>query len=537
MRKRLAPTVPAGGHWAGWLGISGVALLFVALRLNNFNAPLIRDEGEYAYSAQLLLQGVAPYEHAFLQKPPMVVYSYALSGLLLPHVFWAPRLLAAGFTGLATLLLGFIARLEFGKGCALPAMWLVTPMLLLPRIEQFTANTEMFMLVPLLGMVAVHCYSRQHGHQPVHWLAAGLLGVATLLYKYTALPVLAFVYAVWSVELWRATRSTSRLWWCWCSSLAGGALAVIVLLGFFLVCDGGMRLWECTVLFNRYYAHSTNFGLAAFYQRIGEFWGDWWILFILPWAVLLRPVARLWFWLGIFIAALVATGASSYGHYYLVVMPFWALLSAAGLCCLAERVAQRRLLTPPIIKWLLIAVVMILICRFDAPWMALTREQFAAAKLGGWSPFLESQTVAKRIDELSSPSDPVYVAGSEPQILYYAQRSSPTRFITAYALMIPSPVAQKYQQEAIRDLQEHPPALIVLATANSSWLRQATTPQDFLLFLNQLLAQNYQLVGGYVNDGGNGCWTEPLDAKGLATASLVLFQRGNLPASPSAVRP
>ena len=85
---------------------------------------------------------------------------------------------------------------------------------------------------------------------------------------------------------------------------------------FFLVCDGGMRLWECTVLFNRYYAHSTNFGLAAFNQRIGEFWGDWWILFILPWAVLLRPVARLWFWLGIFIAALVATGAISYGHYY-----------------------------------------------------------------------------------------------------------------------------------------------------------------------------------------------------------------------------
>ena len=78
-------------------------------------------------------------------------------------LFWAPRLLAYVFVALATVLLGFIARLEFGKGFALPAMWLATPMILLPGIDQFPANTEMFLLLPLLATVAIYCFSHQQG--------------------------------------------------------------------------------------------------------------------------------------------------------------------------------------------------------------------------------------------------------------------------------------------------------------------------------------------------------------------------------------
>ena len=82
----------SAGPRAWWAGL-GICFLFVALRWSRYDAPLIRDEGEYAYAAQLLKHGLAPYEHSFLQKPPMVVYSYALAGTLAPHVFWAPRLL------------------------------------------------------------------------------------------------------------------------------------------------------------------------------------------------------------------------------------------------------------------------------------------------------------------------------------------------------------------------------------------------------------------------------------------------------------
>ncbi len=503
-----------------WPAVLGLALLFVALRWNNFDAPLIRDEGEYAYAAQLLVQGVAPYEHAFIQKPPMVIYSYAVSNLLLPHVFWAPRLLAYLCVALATILLGYIARLEFGEGVAWPAMWLVTPMVLLPEMEQFTANTEMFMLLPLLATVAVYVHSRHHGPALTLWFAAGFLGATTLCYKYTALPVLAFVYVVWSVELWRGARNFNLLGRCWLAAFAGAMLAAILELGFFLAHDGGARLWECTIQYNRYYAASSNFNLAAFWAKVAAFWSGWWILFFVPFAALLKPRPHLWFWFGMLICSVVATSASLYGQYYIILMPFLALLSAVGVQILAEKLA-------PASRWLgclMTIAVVILLVRPDVPWMECTRERFAWAKLSGY-PFLESQTVAAQVARHSSPDDFVFIAGSEPQILCYAQRFSPTRFITIYSLMIPTPVARHYQQEVMRDLVAHPPALIVFVRSSSSWERHEDSPPDFAVFLENYLKQDYDLTGGYVTDKSNGHWSEPLTKEEFTNVSLMLYAR------------
>ena len=512
-----------------WLGILGLIILFAALRWNNFDAALNRDEGEYAYSAQLLEHGVAPYEHAFVQKPPMVFYSYALSDFFLPRVFWGPRLLAGAFVALATILLGFIARLEFGKGFALPTMWLATPMVLLPEIDQFTANTEMFMLLPLLATVAVYCYSRQVGHKTQYWFAAGFLGATAMLYKYTALPVLLLVYVAWSIETWRVSRNAGPLLRGWVSALAGGMIAAGAVLGFFLVHDGGQSLWECTVRFNRYYTQMQLFGADEFLSQMKVFWSNWWILFLIPWAALIKPKPRVFFWLGMFACAVAASGASCYAQYYVLMMPFWALTTVVGIHKLVSALASK--LTRPTgrLAHLVVAVVVILIVRPDGPWMFQTPEHFAEIKMGKWSPFLESSLVARRVAELSSPRDLIYVAGSEPQILYYAGRFSATRFITAYPLLYPPPpVAKMYQLAAEHDLEARPPALIVLVQSATSWPKIKTTPPDYSFFLSRYIEQGYELVGGYVVDQQQGRWSEPLAKDEFAKASLVLFKRKTL---------
>lgn len=508
-------------HWSQWLGILGLAVLFLALRWNNYDAPLGRDEGEYAYSAHLLIQGVAPYQHAFIQKPPMVVYSYAFSELLLPHFFWSPRLLSALFEGGATVLIGFIAWLEFGKGTALPAMWLATPMLLLPGLEQAAANVEMFMLLPLLGVVAVYCYSRQNGYKTKHWFLAGFLTATTFLYKYTALPVLAFVFVVWFWEVWRDARANAvRAAGC---AMAGGVLAIVTELFFFLIHDGGKTFWECTVVFNRYYAGTANFGLSYFWGRFAEFWHNWWILFLMPWAILLRPCPRIWFWVGIFGCSLLATDGSIYGQYYVTMMPFWALLNVAGIRALVSRISQSIPQFSFSIGFLFAAVVVVLVICPDLSWLRLTREQFTSEKMAE-SPFIEAQLVAGQVSQKSSPDDFVYVAGSEPEILYYAQRFSPTRFITTYPLMIPTSLAPGYQQEAIQDLESHPPKWIVFVQAGNSWLRQPTSPPAFLDFLGKYL-KHYELAGGFVKkDPRTGYWTDDLSADEYRNSSLILYK-------------
>lgn len=510
-------------HWSQWLGLLGLLLLFLALRWNNFDAPLGRDEGEYAYSAQLLIHGLAPYQHAFMQKPPGVIYVYALSDLLAPNVFWFPRVLAAIFVALATLLLGIIARQEFGKDCSLPVMWLATPLILLPGLDQTAASVEAFMLLPLVATVAAYCYSRRQEHKNGHWFAAGFLAGTALLFKYTALPILTFVFVVWLAETARARGKSSLLKAIACAT-AGGILAAAIELSFFLIHDGGRTFWECTVTFNRYYASSNLFGPAYFWSECKNLWRHWWILFLVPWAVLMRPVPRLWFWLAIFLCAVVSTNGGCYGQYYIVIMPFWAMLNAAGIVALASRISR---FAPRFSNWmtaLVVLFVMLMVLRPDLRWMLDRREQFAWRKMAQ-SPFIEAREVAARLSQLSSPNDFVYVAGSEPEILCYAQRFSPTRFITSYALMDPNPLAPGYQREAIGDLQRNPPRFIVFVQVGNSWTRQSASPLEFVNFLGDLLRREYRVIGAYVKNEQNGYWTTNIGAAEFKSASLLLYER------------
>src|SRR5438105_3760815 len=60
-----------------WL-LLGLAILFViVVRVRLREMPLERDEGEYAYAGQLMLQGVPPYKEVYNMKLPGTYAAYA----------------------------------------------------------------------------------------------------------------------------------------------------------------------------------------------------------------------------------------------------------------------------------------------------------------------------------------------------------------------------------------------------------------------------------------------------------------------------
>ena len=63
---------------AWWVLLAIILLLVVAIRIRLLNLPLERDEGEYAYAGQLMLQGVPPYQLAYNMKFPGTYAAYAL---------------------------------------------------------------------------------------------------------------------------------------------------------------------------------------------------------------------------------------------------------------------------------------------------------------------------------------------------------------------------------------------------------------------------------------------------------------------------
>jgi len=91
--------------------------------------------------------------------------------------------------------------------------------------------------------------------------------------------------------------------------------------------------------------------------------------------------------------------------------------------------------------------------------------------------------------------------------------------------MIPTPRAESYQREVIHDLQTRPPKVVVVARQNTSWAMERGSPTLLPVFLTRLLELDYDRVGGYVSEGPNTGWTEPLSESDLTRASLVVFRR------------
>ena len=99
--------------------------------------------------------------------------------------------------------------------------------------------------------------------------------------------------------------------------------------------------------------------------------------------------------------------------------------------------------------------------------------------------------------------------------------------MSLYPLMIPTPLAEHYQQEAILEVEKNRPAAIVYCRSNLSWLWQPSSPPDFQDFLHKLLQSDYKLVGGYVDNGNKGFWQAPLLVANIKKSSLLLYQKLN----------
>src|SRR5438128_1174779 len=61
-----------------WVLAASVFGLIVAIRIRLLGIPLERDEGEYSYAGQLMLQGIPPYKLAYNMKFPGTYAAYAL---------------------------------------------------------------------------------------------------------------------------------------------------------------------------------------------------------------------------------------------------------------------------------------------------------------------------------------------------------------------------------------------------------------------------------------------------------------------------
>jgi 4-amino-4-deoxy-L-arabinose transferase-like glycosyltransferase len=463
------PAHPAEG--AASLGrialIAAICVIPVVLYLPFLAEPFMRDEGFYAAVAQQMLDGGIPYRDAFDNKPPMIFVWYALSFLMFGETVWAPRLLVSLLLSGTTLLVYLQGRLLFGRQAGLLAA-LAFALSIGLAVFETNANTEYFMLLPLVGSVYCFTLAERNSDTRLYLLSGFLMGFA-ILTKDTAVFILPLLMLVavnrmrlesgWSGATLRALfKPVGGL------VLGCGAAGLLTILPFVLT-------GTFDDMFNALFVYTLDYvGVVSWTDRLEAIGKMPVFLFWLagPWAVLsavaVFHLARsrdsghgllLIGWVIATVFGIVAAGRF-YDHYYVALLPVLALLVPLGLRGMQE--------AGPFSRRAIAVVVALSLVPMLVASGHIYLQPNADARHTAKYPNDERSVWETQGDQLgawlaarTSPDDYIYNFGFHSEIYFHADRQSPTRYLFDH----PFRAGDQYVAEALDELNANPPLYIV----------------------------------------------------------------------------
>jgi hypothetical protein len=491
------------GETGATLALAFLVLLFVALRLRFLDIPLERDEGDYAYIAQQLLQGVAPYTDAYEMRLPGIFAAYALILAVFgeTHVGIHAGLLVVNAATIA-LLYRLGARLfEPLAGIAAAAVYACYS--LSPALLGFTANTEHFVLLPVLAGALLLLRAFDSERTTTLFWSGLLFGVGLVMKQH------AVFFAAFGAALLLARRLPHG---------AGGSVRALAVFGAGVVLPTALcvallavfgdlsKFWFWTFVYPGAYVTRNSWSIGWGNLR-GTFPGALrstlvaWCLagggLIALFAVERFRAAR-GFILGLLGASLAAfsIGLTFRHHAYLFMGPALALL--AGALAAAARSGLARRVRPALARSACIALVLLPVVHFfyiENAFLFRLDVATAARRIFNVNPFAESLPIARYIREHSEPGDRIAVLGSEPQIYFYAQRRSATAHILVYPFMEQHSFARKMQDEAIAQIEAARPRFIVFVNVYTSWNPNAESDRYILEWYARYVEAHYRRVG------------------------------------------
>lgn len=494
---------PRGRRWLLWLAFGLILLFEGSVRWRLLDFPLERDEGEYTYNAQLLLQGVSPYEAAIASHKLPGMYLVCAPAL----AFWPDlpgglhiTLLIANAASTACLFV--LMRKLAGDFAALASAMAFALLAIGEGVLGFAAHSEHFVVTPTLVALLLLLGALERPAALVRLFAAGFaLGIAIVIRQPAAL------FALLALALLIASDRSKR------KSLASivrrsASLSVGVVLPFALVCilmwSAGVfpTFWFWTVEYASEYGSRLTFarGLVALFDtlpRVVSTQAPIWIAALLGLALSIgertRRTALVVGWTCVASAA-VAAGFHFREHYFVQLLPVVAALfgiACAGPTWLSARAARTW-------RWVAIVAATSILTGcvwsqrdylFRTPVLELCRRIYAG------NLFVEVQAVAIELRERSSESDTIAVLGSEAELCAYAHRRSASKYIYTYALTESSPFAEPAQRAMISEIETARPRFFVFVNSVLSWMPNRDSPQRIFEWSKQFVEDGYELVG------------------------------------------
>jgi hypothetical protein len=504
-RKRATEESEKSGNsrWPLWL-LAGIILLVSMVRLRLLDMPLERDEGEYAYAGQLILQGMPPYASVYAMKLPGTYAAYAVVMLAFgqsPSGIHAGLAVVAAVTIFLIYLLG--ARL-FGPPGGLIAAASFALTSTVPTILGFAGHATHFVVLPAVAGVLLLLKALDEKKPFLFFVSGGALGLAFVM-KQPGIFFVLFGMVYTLVALRKSGQNEGH---------QGRLLSIAALLAgcglpFAATC---LALWRAGVFPQFWFwtfTYARQYGsIVSLLDASGLFWDTlpqvvgsalWiWVIAAIGlstffWSAKARPhmVFLTMFFLFSFLA--VCTGWYFRSHYFILLLPAVSLLVAMGVEAARDSrfLLNRSLGKAPVVAFLIAGAWCI--ARESAFLFSMSPHE-AARSLYSANPFPEAEKIGDYLRQHTAPGDRIAVLGSEPEIYFYARRRAATGFIYAYPLMEDQEFAGRMQAQMISEIEAVNPAFLVLVDVPYSWLRRPNSDPAIFNWFDKYRS-NYELAG------------------------------------------
>lgn len=447
------------------------AAMILVERCATYDEPLERDITTYAVIGSELLKGRALYSDLWDHKPPAIHITFALAEAVAgegPVAVLLLNLLAA----LATLLGLYKAGKALGgtaAGLWAALIWAVVCGDLTLQANQ--PNVEVFLNAFQAWVFALWLEPTKKGPETRRWVLIGMLSAIASLYKpFAVVEVLMLSAASLALNL-KVAAARKKI-------LRQAALILACVLAAWMATGGWFALqgrWsdfkDAVFTYNLYYGEHPG---TSFFGHLRNIGGQALGPGALSGLLLLFGLLYLWrlslrkknggqgpfrLWLAFTLTALyeITVPGHYFPHYFQLLTPPLVLGGAWGITQWAERAAKKKRRW----RWVPGALLMALLVFHEAPFYALSPEEWANQKYTDGPLFLKSYELGRVLDEGLKPGESFYEWGNESGLYFASHRSPPSGVFYSYPLM-DNPLAVQLSQRVVADLEREKPEVIVL---------------------------------------------------------------------------
>lgn len=485
-----------------------VIVFFGAIRWRLLDMPLERDEGEYAYAGQLMLQGIPPYQLAYNMKLPGTYVAYAAILAVFGQTARGIHLGLLLVNAVSVILLYVITSRLFGTLAGTIAGASYALLSTHQYVYGLAAHaTHFVVLAALIGLIPL--LRAEETKRTAFFFCSGLAFGIAFLMKQPGILLGAFAFFYLALQCWPKNK---REWAPWAKTLGvfllGGVLPFALTCALLFRAGVFQNFWFWTFSYASQYATAVPWlagwkNLNARFSLILHFTPWLWILALLGvstafWNPIVRRHAVFVIGLLVFSCAAVCPSLYFREHYFVLMMPAVAILIAVAVTS-----AIRLLTTKFTSRWVQVLPVIVFAAACALPirrnaelYFELTPIQACRACYFP-NPFPEAVPIAEYLRQHTAPSDTIMVFGSEPEIYFYAHRHSASGYIYTYSLIEDQVYWPAMQKQMMQEVEAKRPAYVVFVDIWQSWMTPRGSSQVIPLrsWMYQYISNGFEKVG------------------------------------------